>query len=240
MTALKLFIIICILVSCNDNSQQKNPGESATKSQASKPDTFKVNETFKISLGRGSGFRGLNVVEINDKANVMLYRRSSVRKTAQVKFDKNNIKQISRFLSKGGKIQVDDKKNLHVTVNLFWEESTLKITKESLREIIHLLNQLDLINLKETYSNPKVMDGSQWILRLTQGEKDKAIYFNNNFPVQIKTFAEKLDKILNNNGLKTLKWTAVPYENSGKHDDALWMSISPRKNQKPKPKISSP
>lgn len=82
----------------------------------------------------------------------------------------------------------------------------------------------DLIGLRKEY-HENIHDGTQWVLWIKQGEREKSVYFNNNFPHRIKAFAKQLDAILEHAGLDKAAWQPVPQRNSRQHERELWDSI---------------
>jgi hypothetical protein len=110
------------------------------------------------------------------------------------------------------------------TARGFWETATLKLRNESLREVLHAVEKNRLLGLKKAYHG-NVVDGTQWVLWIKQGEKETAVYFNNNFPGEIVGFADTLDKVLAENGLEKAAWKRVGGPNQREHKRALWDSI---------------
>ena len=67
-----------------------------------------------------------------------------------------------------------------------------------------------------------VDDGTQWVFWVRQGNSEKAIYFNNNFPQPITRFAEQLDAILSTGGLSEAAWERIP---DGEYDKDVWARL---------------
>ena len=63
------------------------------------------------------------------------------------------------------------------------------------------------------------------VLWMRQGERQKATYFDNNFPASIRNFANDLDAILRSAGYENLRWQPGKSANSREHEKALWNSI---------------
>jgi hypothetical protein len=107
---------------------------------------------------------------------------------------------------------------------LSWERTTLQLSPESLADVLKAVESNNLIGLHKAY-HEATADGTQWVLRVRQGELEKSVYFNNNFPRSITAFAEQLDAILSRGGLSTATWQPVPERESRQHERDLWDSI---------------
>jgi hypothetical protein len=57
------------------------------------------------------------------------------------------------------------------------------------------------------------------------GAREKSVYFNNNFPGSITTFAEHLDAILSRSGVDKAAFQPVPERESRQHERELWERI---------------
>jgi hypothetical protein len=110
-----------------------------------------------------------------------------------------------------------------VTV-LSWEAATVQLSPEALAEVLKAVESNGLMGLRKAY-HEDIHDGTQWVLWLRQGEREKSVYFNNSFPRAITTFAEQLDAILARAGYSTVKWQQVPESKSRQHERELWDSI---------------
>jgi hypothetical protein len=106
-----------------------------------------------------------------------------------------------------------------------WETSTLQLSPETLTKVLQAVEANGLTQLQPTYQNPKIADGTQWVLWIKQGEREKAVYFNNSFPPQITHFAKQLDSMLLAAGLDKATWQLVPANEPRRHDHELWESI---------------
>ncbi len=110
-----------------------------------------------------------------------------------------------------------------VTV-LSWEVAILQLSPEEVTEVLKAVESNDLMELRKEY-HENIHDGTQWVLWIKQGEQEKSVYFNNNFPRRIKAFAEQLDAILARAGLDKATWQPVPERESRQHERDLWDSI---------------
>jgi hypothetical protein len=102
--------------------------------------------------------------------------------------------------------------------------ATLQLAPEAVGEVLNAVEANGLMRLHKAYHGD-VHDGAQWICWIRQGEREKAVYFNNNFPREITTFAKQLDGILARAGSAKLAWQPVGLGESRQHGQELWASI---------------
>src|SRR5687767_12389306 len=79
---------------------------------------------------------------------------------------------------------------------LSWEGATLQWPREAVAEVLKSVESNGLMRLHRVYHDPDIADGTQWVLWIKQGEREKSVYFNNSFPAEITRFAEQLDATL--------------------------------------------
>ncbi len=94
-----------------------------------------------------------------------------------------------------------------------------------LAEVLKAVESNQLTRLQKAYHDDNVKDGTQWVVWIRQGEREKSAYFDNLFPPAIKKFADELDAILAQAGLENVTWQPVPEAESRKHERELWDSI---------------
>ena len=102
-----------------------------------------------------------------------------------------------------------------------WEHSSLRLSPEHIRAVAQAVARHGLPRLAKEY-HTNVMDGTQWVLWIRQGQRQKATYFDNNFPASIRDFASELDGILRAAGYDALRWQ---HANSRDHEKELWNSF---------------
>ncbi|OWK45407.1 hypothetical protein FRUB_01738 [Fimbriiglobus ruber] len=107
---------------------------------------------------------------------------------------------------------------------LSWEFATLQLSPEALAEVLKAVESNGLMGLRNAY-HEDIYDGTQWVLWIKQGDREKSVYFDNNFPQQIEVFAEQLDDILARAGVGKVSWQPVPERQSRQHERELWDSI---------------
>jgi hypothetical protein len=105
-----------------------------------------------------------------------------------------------------------------------WQIATLQLEHEEINELIRLIKDNRLLKLERGY-HAAVADGSQWILWIKQGDKEKAIYFNNYFPIAIRSFATKLDVMLSQNGTRMINWKPSAEKEGKKQQEQLWKRL---------------
>ena len=111
----------------------------------------------------------------------------------------------------------------------FWETASLKLSAESISQIVAAVNESGVLGLDREYHDAGVRDGTQWVFWAQQAGMEKSTYFDNKFPKRIRSFAEALDSILAKNGLAAVEWQRVPDGKVREHEKELWDSIKPSK-----------
>lgn len=153
---------------------------------------FDITKSFYLQFGRGSGWHGLDTIEIKETGDVTMIRM------------KNEWK---------------DK-----TIYYFWEKTTISLNSLTIKNIALKIESLDLISMKSNY-RADIMDGTQWILWIKQGEQKKSIYFDNSFPSAIKDFANFIDNELKKAGIDKAEWVRVPKNEARNHEKDIWNSL---------------
>ena len=105
-----------------------------------------------------------------------------------------------------------------------WQTTSLELGPEALERVFDSVRSEKVMQMPSAY-HAEVIDGTQWILWITQGVHAKAVYFNNHFPKGITRLADLVDKELESAGLKSATWKSVPPMESRKHDQPLWDCI---------------
>ena len=105
-----------------------------------------------------------------------------------------------------------------------WETAAARLPADAVAGVLGAAEANGLPGLSRAY-HADVADGTQWVLRVRQGEREKAVYFDNHFPDPIVRFADRLDEILAGSVGPDLKWQAVPAAWSRDHERELWESI---------------
>jgi hypothetical protein len=112
-----------------------------------------------------------------------------------------------------------------ITSRMSWEVATLQLSPEALAEALNAVESNGLMRLHKAYY-ADIHDGTQWVLWIKQGEREKSVYFNNSFPAAITRFAEQLDAILARGGLDKAGWQPVPDREARQHEKELWHSTN--------------
>lgn len=107
-----------------------------------------------------------------------------------------------------------------------WERASRSLTLEELQSVGLAVRRHGVDMLARRYQpTPRVYDGTQWILWLRQGGREKATYCDNVFPEAIRDFAADLEKLLGAGHDARLRWEAVEAEEVREHEAALWHSL---------------
>jgi hypothetical protein len=110
------------------------------------------------------------------------------------------------------------------TNRLFRETATLKLPDEALAQVLDAVEENHLLQLGREY-HAGVYDGTQWVLWVKQGGKEKLAYFDNRFPEGVVRFAAALDQTLAANGSEKAEWRRVDDAQGRKHERELWDSL---------------
>lgn len=105
-----------------------------------------------------------------------------------------------------------------------WVTATLVLPQDALKRILTSLKVEKVMAMADAY-HAGIADGTQWVLTVAQGDRHKAIYFDNHFPQPVLRFASIIDTELRAAGESTLRWKSVPKARWGDHDAQLWGSI---------------
>lgn len=106
-----------------------------------------------------------------------------------------------------------------------WEVATIQLSPVAVAEVLDRVEANDLIALRKVYRRKNIADGTQWVLWIKQGDREKSVYFTNQFPSAITRFADQLDEILARAGLGSVAWQPAPGRESRQHERELWESI---------------
>ncbi|MCM8528544.1 MAG: hypothetical protein NE327_18620 [Lentisphaeraceae bacterium] len=210
-----LLILLFGLLSCKTNSE----------SSASKQGTEK-QDFVSLTFARGSSYQGLNVIEIYSQGKVVLWKKIYETKTFKVLRDFNKVDELSYLVSRGAKLEYTEDGYVEIQVENYWAKSKIILNGNTVDQILGLIDKFNLINLNRKYSNDSIKDGTQWAFWLQKEEGSKLIYFNNEFPEEIKKFAKSLDETLDKSGLVEAQWEdVIPGKNERNHEKAIWRAL---------------
>jgi hypothetical protein len=105
------------------------------------------------------------------------------------------------------------------------ESTSLQLSNTDLATLVGLVNANQLTSMARMYADPRIVDGTQWVLWIEQSPSEKSIYFNNSFPNQITAYAHGLDALLQKAGLSAATWSALPKQRAIDQQKALWAHI---------------
>src|SRR5579872_2913627 len=141
---------------------------------------------FQLEFGRGSSLDGFDTVKFDQSGRIVLHR---------IKYERlsDSIENLERYC----------------------ETATLHLSKAAIATIVEALASNRVMALHRAYHSD-VRDGTQWIFWVKQGNLEKAIFFDNNFPEAINRFAAELDATLSNAGPGEVAWERLP---AGDYDE---------------------
>ena len=111
------------------------------------------------------------------------------------------------------------------TIVVSWQTATAPLPPDATAKVLDAVDADGLLSLATAY-HANVADGTQWVLRVRQGARQKAAYFNNHFPDGIVRFADRLDTIVAESVGQDLRWWGVPVARERQHEQELWESSS--------------
>lgn len=91
--------------------------------------------------------------------------------------------------------------------------------------VLHAAESNHLTGLARSYTAVNVRDGTQWVLVIRQGDREKAVYFDNHFPEPVRRFGRRLDEVIGETVGPGPRWRRVPPWSAGDHDRELWDAI---------------
>jgi hypothetical protein len=105
--------------------------------------------------------------------------------------------------------------------------ASLTLPAADTAKLVGVVNDERITSMGSAYHDPRVHDGSQWVLWVRQGTSEKSIYFNNSFPDEITAFAATMDAMLESAGVGAATWTPVAKQEGADRQAALWARIEP-------------
>ena len=154
--------------------------------------TLEPTQPWKIDLGRGSGWHGLDTVALAHDGRVVLH---------QAKWEREGTANRQRR-----------------------ESAELTLPPDAIRHITDSVVAERLLDLGREYHAKGVADGTQWVLWVRQGGREKAVYLDNHFPEAAVQFAATVDAELTAAGAG-LRWRNVFGWDERGHERELWASI---------------
>lgn len=151
------------------------------------PFRLDLDQPWSITFGRGSGWHGLDTIQLDQEGQAAFHRQSDV------------------FLTS-------------------WETATAQLPPDAVTKVLESVESNRLLGLDRAF-HADVHDGTQWVLWVQQGDREKSVYFDNHFPRPIVQFAAQLDVIVARSVGPSLRWRAVPTAQSRDHERALWESL---------------
>ena len=102
-----------------------------------------------------------------------------------------------------------------------WQRATVHLSLEEHAAIIERIHHDQIYATDGRYSSG-LMDGTQLVLRLVEGDDQTIVYCDNNCPDEVNRFYEEFVRIVDNAGRDRFRWEWV---SGSEHDDALWEAV---------------
>jgi len=74
----------------------------------------------------------------------------------------------------------------------FWRKADFQLTKELQKQLRDALQEANVFAMKDEYIQKEIADGTQWIVRLRAGRKEKRVYCSNTFPERLLVLSRTL------------------------------------------------
>lgn len=104
-----------------------------------------------------------------------------------------------------------------------WEKATPSLSPDAVKRIADAVVAERLPELGRAY-HAGVFDGTQWVLWVRQGGREKVVYCDNHFPESVVRFAATVDAELVAIGA-AVRWQQVPFWDERRHERELWDSL---------------
>ena len=101
--------------------------------------------------------------------------------------------------------------------------AAVQLSQADVANVLRALEETRVLELERAY-HADVHDGTQWILWVRQGDREKSVYFDNHFPDSVVEFAGRLDAIVASGSGAGLEWRPTP-KGARTTEGDLWESI---------------
>ncbi|HEV2296737.1 MAG TPA: hypothetical protein VGR35_23045 [Tepidisphaeraceae bacterium] len=201
---LTLLILAAFLVGCDGGTSTPTiVGSGNTSTQAVEPDTRRTEVVEPDT-------RPTFVLDASKPFVIEFGRGSGQHGLDIVKVNETGAVQLSR---------IEGRPNA--------EFASLQLSSTDVATLVGLVNTNQLTSMGRMYSDPRMADGTQWVLWIEQSPFQKSIYFNNFFPDEITAFESGLDALLQKAGSGTAMWSPLPRQQAMDQQKALWGRIEP-------------
>jgi hypothetical protein len=121
---------------------------------------------FALVLAQGSGWHGFNVLRVS-AAGRCEFRYFFTSK--QVSTDRGE-----------------------VYITQVWRKAGFQLSDQEQQRLRNALKAADVFGLKDEYIDERIADGTQWIVRLRAGGRQKRVYLSNRFPERLRQLSRSI------------------------------------------------
>ncbi len=112
------------------------------------------------------------------------------------------------------------------TIRFHHETATLPLSPSTRAALRAEIERLQLFALKDHYGGD-VEDGTQWLLRIVDGDRTLRVYCDNAFPPPLEAFAKAVDAGLEHDGLQRIAWRRMDEREPLPLQGALRLAVTP-------------
>jgi hypothetical protein len=105
-----------------------------------------------------------------------------------------------------------------------WERRRFRLGVQALADLRKAIDDLDPWSMPAVY-RANIADGTQWILLIRVEGREKAVYFDNNFPDAIQRLADHIDHRIIAPLADPVPPESVPSWHQRKHEKELWEAV---------------
>lgn len=112
------------------------------------------------------------------------------------------------------------------TIWFHHETAELPVSPATRAALRSEIERLRLFALESHYAE-NIDDGTQWLLRIVDGDRTLRVYCDNKFPPSLEAFAKALDAGLERDGLERLEWRRMADDEPLPRQNALRTAATP-------------
>ena len=143
--------------------------------------TFRDDKPFAVEFGTGDSPLGFSTISLDNTGRTIMSRR-----ICQSRLDASGREYVTSW----------------------WEHAQLTIASDSVAVTARKILQCRFTDMDKSY-HANVCDGTQSILTIHQGAREKAIYFNNYFPSNLLEFVDVLETVLSEPRYTNVIWRSI-------------------------------
>ncbi|MBW2528562.1 MAG: hypothetical protein JRI23_30595 [Deltaproteobacteria bacterium] len=99
-----------------------------------------------------------------------------------------------------------------------WRRVDFRVEPAELSDLVRLLNAQRFLQLEQSYVDPKIQDGAQWIVHVRTRGRDKYVYLSNSFPEPLLKIARFVTELV----ARRPQLAAQSRPREVDHDTHLW------------------